>query len=260
MNLDHHSSHFPSSGQATYGFPSLESILARLGVAGSDVLMWVLMVIMIMLLLLTAGCSGETNLVTESVAPPKTTTAQKSVPRTNSVATDTTLVRQSPAAPATDVDEMTATPERVCKHFMERLQQGDRIGAENLLTRAALSTTTRANLRLEPVGSPAAKYKIMPARYATTQHRLAQVDCRIVDTIDGQPSETGITWLARRQSSGWRISGIMVDFESGQGRDLLSFESVDDVATIKMLASGEAIEESDASRQANAVDGETTLQ
>jgi len=172
------------------------------------------------------------------------------VSQTNSVSPDNSMVSVSPATKAkvaTDSD-----PKEVCRKFMSLLQAEKRIEAENLLTRTALTVTTRAGLQLEPLGDDNPVFKINDVRYATTKKKLAQVECSIEETVDGKPYRVGIVWLVRKQAAGWRISGLMLETEPGKAKDLLSFENIQDVNRMKMLVSADVVEGN--SRQAMAND------
>ena len=104
---------------------------------------------------------------------------------------------------------------------------------------------------------------VQPARYVGQLERNAQVDCNIVEQIDGETVPVALTWQVVRQSNGWRICGMVVWLGVDDPARSLSFESIDDVATIKLLAAGEAIaelEEDQQLRQAEASEADTSLQ
>ncbi len=204
-------------------------------------------------LLVSAGCGGSS--VAEKAEPTSTST-DNSTPvtasnATNSVPTTKSNNSTSPASMDNSSDP-DATPAQVCQRFMRLMRSGNRIAAENLLTRTALSVTTQAGLQLEPMGGPTAVYKVGEVKYATTKQRLAQVECSIVDNVEGEEYEMNVTWLVRKQSLGWRISGVMLELESGQVPDLLSFENVQDVNRIKSLAGEDVISGEETTRQADA--------
>ena len=117
-------------------------------------------------LVLSVGCQRDFDsaaLPEQPEAPEVAPAAVRPAP-THSVAVET-QISDSPAAKSLSPDPATESPESVCRAFMQRLQNSDRIGAENLLTRSALTTTQRANLELEPISSPDAKVTVQPARY-----------------------------------------------------------------------------------------------
>jgi hypothetical protein len=198
------------------------------------------------------GCSSETDVASTSsnqVGSTQTTPAAEK-PVTTSVAISRPEAGVSPAVNSTDLPVPEASPAEVCRVFMELLKTGNRVSAENLLTRAALTATTKAGLQLEPIGGATARYEMGMIRYATIQNELAQVDCTVIDQIDGAEVKSEVTWLVRKQNLGWRVAGLLVDVDNSSSKDLLSFESLHDVAKIKSLAAGEAISEQ--SRQASA--------
>jgi hypothetical protein len=217
------------------------------------------------LLVLSAGCQPDEVSMSQSAkpAPIDETTVIRPAP-TFSVAAETGI-SDSPAAKSLSPDPATKSPEAVCRAFMQRLQNDDRIGAENLLTRAALTTTQRANLKLEPISGIESTVIVHPARYASQLAHNAQVDCEIEETIDGAKVSTALTWQVVRQSNGWRVCGMVVPLDDADQDRLLSFESIDDVATIKLLAAGEEMEgaqdqERQQMRQADANEHDTSLQ
>ncbi|MCH2182599.1 MAG: hypothetical protein MK108_11390 [Mariniblastus sp.] len=179
------------------------------------------------------GChdgQGEGSL--SQVDPAEPTTRAADEQETTTVAVTPGDVDQSPAATVQLPPRETA-PETICQLFVRYLSVGNRSMAEQMLTPAALTTTSRAQLQLEPVGGKNAKYEMQSPRYATNKKKLCQVDCCIKDEMDDQTVETEITWICRLQKDGWRIAGMMVEVTPDQPKDYLSFENVDDVTRIK---------------------------
>lgn len=202
----------------------------------------------------SVGCGGS-SVADKSDATTSTNDSQKTAAistETNSVPPTKSTSSTSPATLTSAAPKGDATAEEVCHRFMNLIRSGNRIAAENLLTKTALRITTQAGLQLEPMGGPTAVYEVCDVRYATTKQKLAQVECSITDKVDGEDYEMNVTWLVRKQNTGWRISGVMLELDSGQIPDLLSFENIDDVSKIKGLAEEDVIESSDVSRQADA--------
>ncbi len=192
---------------------------------------------------LSVGCKRAD--VAETATNETTVAVAKPVKRPDPIhsVSATTVISSSPAANSFTTDPATESPESVCRAFIQLLQNQDRIAAENLLTRAALMTTHRANLKLEPISSPDAETTILPARH--TAHgqfnRTAEVDCLIHETFGNETTPISLTWQVVCQSNGWRVCGMLVPLGESDQKQLLSFESIDDVATIKLLAAGEVI-------------------
>ena len=210
-----------------------------------------------LLLLLTIVCtllSGCDRTYVADEGSSKTEESQSTLPsqdkpQTSSVSADKLTNVASPATASALVSE-DATPEGVCRKFMALIKSEKRVEAENLLTRMALAVTTKAGLQLEPMGGPNSVYTVNDVRYATNKKRLAQVECCVADNIDGEKVKMDLTWLVRKQSNGWRISGVMLEMTPGSEKDLLSFENIHDVTKIKSLADADVLNED--SRQANA--------
>lgn len=137
--------------------------------------------------------------------------------------------------------EKDASAKQVCERFLELLAQGERSLAEQLLTPRALKTTVAAGLELEAMGDSESTLEVGDAMYATTRAKVAQVPCTSTSK-DG--TSQSIQWLMRRGDSGWRIAGLIVD--SGSTQELLSLESVADVASIVgSETGGSGMEQSD---------------
>ncbi|MEM7457571.1 MAG: hypothetical protein AAF456_24775, partial [Planctomycetota bacterium] len=206
---------------------------------------------------LIAGCNSESPIETveaDSVTPAPAADSDSNPP-TTSVAPSDQTVETSPAAAST-LPPPDADPGQVCEKFLKLLKANDRMTAEQLLTHSALSVTREAELQLEPPGGPGAEFEIGAIRYATTRQKIAQVDCVVKETIDGEDLETTITWMVRSMDEGWRISGIVLTSEDESLQDLLSFENAQDVARINSMLVGD--EASAVEHQADAVQETTT--
>lgn len=189
--------------------------------------------ILIAIVVSAIGCRNDSGDETVSGAiPTEPETSQGSDQETTTVAVTPGGVAESPAS-AVKLPPRETEPETICQLFVRYLSVGNRSMAEQMLTPAALATTSRAQLQLEPVGGPMAKYEMEAPRFATNKRKLCQIDCRIKDQLDDQTVETEITWICRLQKDGWRIAGMMVEVTPDQPKDYLSFENVDDVSRIK---------------------------
>jgi len=197
-------------------------------------------------LVLCTGCGNEASDLAS--ATPKgqspTTSAEDSVP--TSVATSPVTTEASPAniqAKAEPKAAFDQSPERLCQHFMELLQNNDSIKAETLLTRMSQMNTTKEELELKAIGGPTAKFSVGQVRYATQKKELAQVDCKVTDTSSDDPFEMEMTWVVKRNKKSWRISGVMLQLEEDAKIDLLSFENLVDVRRIKSINDEQLIAE-----------------
>ena len=184
-------------------------------------------------MLASAGCTGTQDPPAEPAADTaEPATADVSESKTTTVIVTPGGVAESPAAPL-KLPAKETSPETICHLFVRYLSTGNRSMAEQMLTPSALTTTSRAELQLEPVGGPSAVYEMDTPRYATNKKKLCQIDCSIVDEMDGEAVTTELTWICRMQKDGWRIAGMMVEVTPDQPKDYLSFENVEDVTRIK---------------------------
>ena len=166
----------------------------------------------------------------------QTASAEGSVP--TSVATSSVTTEVSPAniqAKPKAQEPFDQSPERLCQHFMELLQNNDSIKAETLLTRISQMNTTKEELELKAIGGSNAKFSVGQVRYATQKKELAQVDCKVTDTSSDDPFDMEMTWVVKRNKKSWRISGVMLQLEDDAKIDLLSFENLADVRRIKSI-------------------------
>lgn len=201
-------------------------------------------------LFVAVGCTGSaTPEDGESITPDEDAVASNA---STSVAIAQATNQPSPAAGVSNLPPVDAPPEEVCQKFMDLLQAGNRLAAENLLTRTALVVTEESGLHLEPMGGPTAVYSVTDVRYATNKQKLAQVECLVSDDEDGMHFEMPITWFVRKQRTGWRISGVLLEIEPGQAPDLLSFENAIDVVRMKAMAGEDVMEADLSTRQADA--------
>lgn len=152
--------------------------------------------------------------------------------RTTTVKVNPDPAAESPAQIASLPDSETS-PREVCRLFMQYLSSGNRAMAEQMMTPAAVTITSRADLKLQPVGGPNSIYELSEARFATSKKKLCQVECKIRESAGNQQPDAVVTWICRRQKEGWRIAGMIVPAGDDGLIDYLSFENAQDVARIK---------------------------
>jgi hypothetical protein len=165
---------------------------------------------------------------------------------TTSVLPDNSASEVSPAA----IDE--SDPRAVCQRFLESLQSGNRIAAENLLTRKALQVTGKAGLVLEPLSGPNSQFDVREPQYATIKNEVAYVDCEITDLDEKSDSTFTVSWIVKKQNDHWRIAGLLMALEEGTPNKMFSFENPNDVEEIKLRAADDLMHSSsiDSNRQA----------
>jgi len=189
--------------------------------------------LVLLAIIATTGCGSTEQ--PQAIENPAAVTPNVAEKKTETVIAANEPQVASPAKNSVKLPEVDASPESVCEIFMQYLNSGDRVKAEQLLSSTALSTTAKAGLYLQPIGGKNAKVKIKPAVYATDKQRLAQVECVITEVEGGKEISDGLTWLVRKSKSGWRILGFMLRDDNGV-EDFLSFENVRDVDAILQMS------------------------
>ena len=195
--------------------------------------------------LAATGCQPDTSQVARHADAEQSTARAKTEDRSgarqqpNIVAANDTATEVTPAPIEAPTNTSFAshlktdsTPDDVCRVFLAALRIGDRVTAWQLLTRSAQLETSRANLELESPGSPNARIEVLPTRFATANRQMAQVDCLLREPgIEGPPIR--LAWLMRKESNGWKISGMSIETDEEGTVELLSFESPEDLQRIQ---------------------------
>jgi hypothetical protein len=109
--------------------------------------------------------------------------------------------------------------------FLDSMRQGNGAQLSALLSTAAREEIRRRELVIDPLGSPAAQFKIGEA--------VAEQDGMLVSTMWIEPAtaesaaaELEVVWELRKEPAGWRICGMAVDPRNGDEVQIVNFESM----------------------------------
>jgi hypothetical protein len=128
------------------------------------------------------------------------------------------------------IPPLDAGPEVVVTTFLDSLRGGDDATAEALLTQRARIETEKANLKVEPPGTPMARYQVGAVQYVTENRDGAHVASVWEDTYaDGSIEQYNVTWVLRRQEDGWRIVGLATQPQPDALEIFLNFENPQDM-------------------------------
>lgn len=128
------------------------------------------------------------------------------------------------------VPPLEAGPEVVVTTFLDSLRAGDDATAEALLTERARIETEKANLKVEPPGTPNARYQVGTVQYLTVNNDGAHVASIWEDTYaDGTTEQYNVTWVLRKQEDGWRIVGLATQPRPDATEIFLNFENPADM-------------------------------
>jgi hypothetical protein len=166
----------------------------------------------------TIGCGGQ----------PAATTAGDS-------STEAAAAGSSGTAAAGTVAANAEEPTAVVERFLKALQSGDSAAAESLLTEKSRKETAAHDWKVQPPGSPNAKFTIVETAF---QNGEAFVSSDWTEPVSETEAATyNIIWMLKPDAGEWRISGMITEF--GAESDLmLSFEDIE--AMIKTIQEAEA--------------------
>ena len=174
------------------------------------------------------GCTSEKLSDVELPIPDQSSELNELDERPSTLRVTTSDVGVSPAATPFKIPDINTPPEHVCKQFVELLNRGDSKHFELLLTPAALNVSNKLNFSLPPLADEHAKIEVGVPQFGTIREKLCFVDCKITDT-----ESTDLTMMLRNSKKGWRVAGMMVEGETVNSKNLLSFENLTDVGQIR---------------------------
>jgi len=140
-------------------------------------------------------------------------------------------VANSASGPVAAGSASTAsTPADVVVQFYEALRKGDDAAIASLLTDKAREETANSGLGIQSQASESLSYEIGNTDYVTDQ-----MDGAHVRTMWREPSPEGpltateVIWVLRKQTGGWRISGMATPVVEGELPLLFNFEEPEDM-------------------------------
>ena len=182
--------------------------------------------------LMWVGCSPDQL---SEVALPIPDDAEIRNDDANSTSTVLPKLESSDLSPATHEFNMPTTdaaPEVVCQQFVELLNLELPNYFELLMTPAALNVANRNNFHLPPIASANSPFTVEPPVFSSIRQKICFVSCQF-EAMSPQDDQQNITFMMRKNKSGWRIAGMMVETEESEFGNLLSFENSTDVKQIK---------------------------
>ncbi len=177
-------------------------------------------------MVITVGC-GSQEISTAGIPLDMEESSTRSETAIVSVAHPTESV--SPAINHQPLAE-DASPESVCRRFLEHLNREDVDEYEILLTPAAMTVANRLDFHLPPVADADGRFELSEPMFSTNREKLCYIDSKFTS---GQPDQTSITWMLRNTKSGWRMAGMLVTGSEPETQNLLSFENMTDINQIK---------------------------
>ncbi len=131
---------------------------------------------------------------------------------------------------AAAVAEGATGPAAVVARFYEALRTGNDVAIASLLTDKAREETSRSGLGIQSQASESLSYEIGETDYVSDQLDGAHVKTTWKEpSPEGQMTSTEVIWVLRKQTSGWKISGMATPVVEGELPLLFNFEEPEDM-------------------------------
>lgn len=163
------------------------------------------------------GCGGSSPVAeTPVAAPPMPANVGSLAPKPMGFIDDAAM--RSPGS-ATDV----------ISQFLDAVRRGgDPAETQQWLTSKAQAELNRIGQKLQPIGSPGARFTVTRAENVPEAPGSALVHSYWIEpTLGGEPSQSQVVWAVQWERESWRISGFAVQTEDDEAPVILDFENGD---------------------------------
>ncbi len=114
--------------------------------------------------------------------------------------------------------------------FYDALRKGSDVTIASLLTDKAREETSKSGLGIQSQASQSLTYEIRESEYVGDQMEGAHVRTMWMEPdANGQLVATEVIWVLRKQSNGWKISGMATPVVEGELPLLFNFEEPEDM-------------------------------
>ena len=114
--------------------------------------------------------------------------------------------------------------------FYEALRKGSDVTIAGLLTDKAREETSKSGLGIQSQASASLSYEIRESEFVSDQMDGAHVRTMWLEPdAAGQMTSTEVIWVLRKQSNGWKISGMATPVVEGELPLLFNFEEPEDM-------------------------------
>ena len=143
-------------------------------------------------------------------------------------ASASTAARDSGTEGAPTAD--ASAPAAVVAQFYEALRKGSDVTIAGLLTDKAREETSKSGLGIQSQASASLSYEIRESEFVSDQMDGAHVRTMWLEPdAAGQMTSTEVIWVLRKQSNGWKISGMATPVVEGELPLLFNFEEPEDM-------------------------------
>ncbi len=167
-----------------------------------------------------AGCGGTPQGSSDAA---NTASPGQAAPASASTAARDSGTEGAPTADA-------SAPAAVVAQFYEALRKGSDVTIAGLLTDKAREETSKSGLGIQSQASASLSYEIRESEFVSDQMDGAHVRTMWLEPdAAGQMTSTEVIWVLRKQSNGWKISGMATPVVEGELPLLFNFEEPEDM-------------------------------
>ena len=167
--------------------------------------------------MLVSGCGGNKETANTNTNTPGSTTI---------ASTGSGAGTASPGQLVASKVQLPSDPNEVVRLFFDSMRQGNGDQISALLSTAAREEIRRKDLKIDPLGSPLAEFKIGES--------ALQNDAMLISSTWSEPEQNGqpateleVVWELRKEEAGWRICGMAVDPQTGEEVQVVNFEHLE---------------------------------
>jgi len=138
---------------------------------------------------------------------------------------------ETPGTQETPEEPADSGPQAAVREFLDAVRNGNDHTTEQMLTRAARTTTRSLGMDVAPRGSDTAEFEIGEVEFIAEDG--ARVACTLSDLDKNRQRQTEkLVWMLRREPEGWRIAGVAATLVAGEPPRKLNFESLEEMRAL----------------------------
>lgn len=204
-----------------------------------------------------AGCGGAPQGSSDAASQPPTAAAAPGA------AAAASAPAGAPADSGTAAAAAQGAPPAIVAQFYDALRKGSDVTIASLLTDKAREETSKSGLGIQSQASQSLTYEIRESEYVGDQMEGAHVRTMWMEPdANGQLVATEVIWVLRKQSNGWKISGMATPVVEGELPLLFNFEEPEDMLQKKAFVEqqlAQPAESQPATAESTGPAGETIL-
>ena len=131
-------------------------------------------------------------------------------------------------------------PEDVVREYLEAARSGDPTRVNRLLTALARQKSQELDIALAPPVSENAQFEVLGHEFIDSERTISHVASRWSEKgPDGESQTASIIWVARLETEGWRIAGMIARISDDQPPVPFNFEDPEGILRQQESAAAE---------------------